>query len=51
MTELARENGADIVQTDGFNQAIELLVSKRIDVTVNDGLSFLDFKSTVQTPR
>ncbi|MDG0872485.1 amino acid ABC transporter substrate-binding protein [Paenibacillus thiaminolyticus] len=44
LTELARENGADIVQTDGFNQAIELLVSKRIDVTVNDGLSFLDFK-------
>lgn len=44
LTELAKENGADIVQTDGFNQAIELLVSKRIDVTVNDGLSFLDFK-------
>ncbi|WP_374018254.1 amino acid ABC transporter substrate-binding protein [Paenibacillus thiaminolyticus] len=44
LTGLARENGADIVQTDSFNQAIELLVSKRIDVTVNDGLSFLDFK-------
>ncbi|MBG9794976.1 amino acid ABC transporter substrate-binding protein [Paenibacillus dendritiformis] len=44
LTELAKENGAEIVQTDGFNQAIELLVSKRIDVTVNDGLSFLDFK-------
>ncbi|UHA72541.1 amino acid ABC transporter substrate-binding protein [Paenibacillus sp. 481] len=44
LTELAKQNGAEIVQTDGFNQAIELLVSKRIDVTVNDGLSFLDFK-------
>ncbi len=44
LTELAKANGADIVQTDGFNQAIELLVSKRIDATVNDGLSFLDFK-------
>lgn len=44
LTELAKENGAEIVQTDGFNQAIELLVSKRIDVTVNDGLSYLDFK-------
>ncbi|MBD8498574.1 amino acid ABC transporter substrate-binding protein [Paenibacillus arenosi] len=44
LTEIAKENGAEIVQTDGFNQAIELLVSKRIDVTINDGLSFLDFK-------
>ncbi|MCG7405877.1 amino acid ABC transporter substrate-binding protein [Paenibacillus sp. ACRRX] len=44
LTELAKANGAEIVQTDGFNQAIELLVSKRIDATVNDGLSFLDFK-------
>lgn len=44
LTDIAKENGAEIVQTDGFNQAIELLVSKRIDVTINDGISFLDYK-------
>lgn len=44
LTEIAKSNGATIVQTDGFNQAIDLLLSKRIDATVNDGLSFLDFK-------
>lgn len=45
LTDIARDNGAEIVQTDGFNQAIELLISGRIDATVNDGLSFLDFKT------
>ncbi|RAP26892.1 amino acid ABC transporter substrate-binding protein [Brevibacillus laterosporus] len=44
LTDLARDNGAEIVQSEGFNQAIELLLSKRVDATVNDGLSFLDFK-------
>jgi L-cystine transport system substrate-binding protein len=44
LTEIAKSNGATIVQTDGFNQAIDLLLSKRIDATINDGLSFLDFK-------
>ncbi|TJY38562.1 amino acid ABC transporter substrate-binding protein [Cohnella pontilimi] len=44
LTDIAKSNGAKIVQTDGFNQAIELLLSKRIDATINDGLSFLDFK-------
>jgi len=44
LTDIAKANGAEIVQTDGFNQAIELLMSKRIDATINDGLSYLDFK-------
>ncbi|EES74675.1 amino acid ABC transporter substrate-binding protein [Paenibacillus sp. MB22_1] len=44
LTDIARENGAEIVATEGFNQAIDLLLSKRIDATVNDGLSFLDLK-------
>ncbi|BBI31880.1 amino acid ABC transporter substrate-binding protein [Cohnella abietis] len=48
LADIARENGATIVQTDGFNQAIDLLTSKRIDATINDGLSFLDF--TKQKP-
>lgn len=44
LTDIAKSFGAEIVQTDGFNQAIDLLISKRIDATINDGLSFLDFK-------
>lgn len=44
LTDIARENGAEIVATDGFNQAMDLLTSGRIDATVNDGLSFLDLK-------
>lgn len=44
LTDIAKENGAEIVATEGFNQAIDLLLSKRIDATVNDGLSFLDLK-------
>ncbi|MBB3109760.1 cystine transport system substrate-binding protein [Paenibacillus phyllosphaerae] len=42
--EIAKANGAEIVEIEGFNQAIELLLSKRIDATINDSLSFLDFK-------
>ena len=45
LTDIAKGNGAEIVQTDGFNQAIDLLLSKRIDATINDGLSYLDFKT------
>lgn len=42
--ELAKANGAEIVQVEGFNQALDLLASNRIDATINDSLSFLDFK-------
>lgn len=41
---IATDNGAEIVSTEGFNQAIDLLISGRIDATVNDGLSYLDLK-------
>ncbi|MBE0451426.1 MAG: amino acid ABC transporter substrate-binding protein [Clostridia bacterium] len=44
LAELATSYGAEIVQIDGFNQAIDLLLSKRIDATINDRLSYLDFK-------
>lgn len=51
LTDIARENGAEIVAVEGFNQAIGLLVSKRVDVTINDGLSFLDYqKQKPDTP-
>ncbi|MFD2444549.1 amino acid ABC transporter substrate-binding protein [Bacillus sp. CGMCC 1.16607] len=42
--DIAKSYGAEIVGVEGFNQAIELLASKRIDATINDNLSFLDFK-------
>jgi cystine transport system substrate-binding protein len=41
---LAKQNGAELVQVDGFNQAIDLLTSNRIDATINDSLSYLDLK-------
>ncbi|MBJ6361390.1 amino acid ABC transporter substrate-binding protein [Paenibacillus sp. GCM10012307] len=44
LLDIAKSNGAEIVPTDSFNQAIDLLIAKRTDATVNDGLSFLDFK-------
>jgi len=44
LADIAKSFGAEIIQVDGFNQSIDLLVSKRIDATINDSLSFMDFK-------
>ena len=41
---LAQENGAELVGTDGFDQSIALVVQGRADATINDSLSFFDFK-------
>ena len=46
--EMAKKYGANIVGVDGFNQSVELITSKRLDVTINDKLSYLDF--TKQKP-
>ncbi|MFP1760485.1 amino acid ABC transporter substrate-binding protein [Lonsdalea quercina] len=43
-SKLATRYGADIVPTDGFNQSLDLVMSGRADATLNDNLSFLDFK-------
>jgi L-cystine transport system substrate-binding protein len=40
---LAAAHGADVVAVQGFNESIDLLTSGRVDATVNDSLSFLDF--------
>ncbi|MED1641776.1 amino acid ABC transporter substrate-binding protein [Brevibacillus agri] len=51
LTDIAKKNGAEIVGVEGFNQAIDLLTSKRVDITINDGLSLLDFlKQKPDTP-
>ncbi|MGI8315314.1 amino acid ABC transporter substrate-binding protein [Halobacillus mangrovi] len=41
---IAKENGADITSVEGFNESMQLLSSKRVEATVNDRLSVLDFK-------
>jgi cystine transport system substrate-binding protein len=41
---LAQQYGAEVVPVQGFNDAIALLTSGRVDATINDYLSFLDFK-------
>ncbi|MEC5342456.1 amino acid ABC transporter substrate-binding protein [Brenneria populi] len=41
---LATGYGAELVPTDGFNQSLDLVLSGRADATLNDNLSFLDFK-------
>jgi L-cystine transport system substrate-binding protein len=42
--DIARKSEAEIVGVEGFNQAIELITSKRVDATINDKMSVLDFK-------
>ena len=42
--QLARDKGANVVAVDGFNQGIDLLLSGRAEVVINDSLSYLDFK-------
>ena len=46
--QLAKDKGADITKVDGFNQAMDLLLSNRVDGTFNDSLSYLDY--TKQKP-
>lgn len=41
-SDMAKQNGAEIVGVEGFNQAIDLIASKRADVTINDSLTVLD---------
>ena len=42
--QLAGRQGAEVVAVQGFNDAIALLLAGRVDATVNDYLSYLDFK-------
>jgi cystine transport system substrate-binding protein len=40
---MARSNGAEIVDVQGFDDAVQLVESGRADATINDKLSFLTF--------
>lgn len=46
--DMAKKYGANLVGVEGFTQSVELLASKRVDVTINDRISFLDY--TKQRP-
>jgi len=41
---IAEGAGATLVGTDGFDQSVQLVLTGRADATVNDNLSFLDFR-------
>lgn len=41
---MAKDKGGDITKVDGFNQSMDLLLSKRVDGTFNDSLSYLDYR-------
>lgn len=41
---LAEASGAELVPTEGFDQSIALVIQGRADATINDSLSFFDFK-------
>jgi cystine transport system substrate-binding protein len=41
---LATKHGAELVGADSFDQTVSLLIDGRADATINDSLSFLDFK-------
>ena len=42
--QIAKSSGAEIVPTEGLDQSIALVLQHRADATINDSLSFLDFK-------
>lgn len=44
--EVAEEAGATVEGVEGFAQAVELLRTGRVDATVNDRLTFLDYQNT-----
>jgi cystine transport system substrate-binding protein len=41
---LAQKYGAELVGTEGFDQSVALVIQGRADATINDSLSFFDFK-------
>lgn len=41
---VAEKFGAELVGTDGFNQSVDLVISGRADSTINDDVTFYDYK-------
>ena len=42
---LAESFGAEIASTDGFSKSIELVITGRADATINDDVTFYDYKN------
>jgi cystine transport system substrate-binding protein len=42
--DLAKSHGAEVTGIEGFSQSVQLIGSKRVDATINDKLSYLDYK-------
>ena len=43
--QLAESYGATIVPTNGFSESIQLVLEERADATVNDNVTYLDYKN------
>lgn len=41
--DIAKEHGADVTPVEGFKEAMQLIASKRVEATINDRLSVLDY--------
>lgn len=44
--ELAQESGANVEAVEGWAQAVALLQQGRVDATINDNLTFLDYETS-----
>ena len=44
--ELAQQSGANVEAVEGWAQAITLLKQGRVDATINDKLTYLDYQKT-----
>jgi cystine transport system substrate-binding protein len=44
--DLAKENGAQVEAVEGWAQAVALLEEGRVDATINDSLTYLDYANT-----
>jgi cystine transport system substrate-binding protein len=47
---LAQESGANVEAVEGWAQAVALLEQGRVDATINDTLTFLDYKQQTGAP-
>ncbi|MBG6183259.1 cystine transport system substrate-binding protein [Arthrobacter sp. CAN_A214] len=48
--ELAQESGANVEPVEGWAQSITLLQQGRVDATINDELTYLDYQKTSNDP-
>ena len=48
---LAQESGATVEAVEGWAQAVALLEQGRVDATINDNLTYLDYETTERPDR